>query len=88
MAVEIRIHGSNEESHQNKEKIKYFVYCYSCPSVREEDGDYGPPPLEMSWIPEDLPLEQVVSMAKDHEKGEGKKHRIVVSGVVQDLVSN
>lgn len=85
MSIEIKISGSNENSHQDHEKVKYFAHCYSCPSVNEENGDYGQPPLEINWIPEDSTLDQVTSVCEEHEKWpSSREHKIVISGIVYD----
>lgn len=82
MAIEIEIRGASEESHQEKENISWYVYCYSCPSVNEENGDYGPPPLELSWINTALTLEQIITQCEEHLASGNKNHHMVISGLI------
>jgi hypothetical protein len=81
MPIEIEIRGLTEPT-QEEEHTHYFAYCDSCWSVSEENGDYGPPPLELSWVPDGAALEQVISECEKHEKHDNKKHNLRIVGVV------
>lgn len=65
---------------KNKEANKFSVYCYSCWSVNQENGDYGPKPLEFWWLSEDINLHGAVDAGKEHEKSDNREHQVVISG--------
>ena len=80
MPIEIEINSSGERNQE--EHIHFFAYCNSCPFVSEENGDYGPPPLELSWVRENSTLDEVVAECSKHEQEDDKVHDMRIVGIV------
>lgn len=65
---------------KNKDAEKFSLYCYSCWSVNEENGNYGRPPLEFWWLPDNTNLESAVHAGEEHEQSDNRNHQVVISG--------
>lgn len=65
---------------KNKKAEKFSVHCYSCWSLNEENGNYGPAPLEFWWLPEETNLSKALDASSEHEQSDNKNHQIIISG--------